>query len=225
MRNSVRDGVTVELDGDKEHLIRQQVVIVIDADDSVRAALKQLFESVSLKVKLYTSAIAFLEDGIPDTTSCIVLAARLPQMSGPEFQEELARAKIRVPIIFLTAYGDIPMAVRALKAGAVDFLTKPFREQDLLDAVFTALEKDRVRRKMEKLHSTLRECLESLSPRQREVIARVAAGESNKQIAADLGLSEITVKVHRAHAMRKMRTSTVADLVRMIAHCQTDGRE
>jgi FixJ family two-component response regulator len=141
-------------------------------------------------------------------------------MSGPKFQEELAKAEIRVPIVFLTGYGDIPMAVRAIKAGAVDFLTKPFREQDLLDAVTTALEQDGSRRAEELKNATLRESFDSLSGREREVIAQVAAGALNKQIAADLGMSEVTVKVHRANAMRKLRAKSVPELVRMIDACE-----
>ena len=141
-------------------------------------------------------------------------------MSGPKFQEELAKAEIRVPIVFLTGYGDIPMAVRAIKAGAVDFLTKPFREQDLLDAVTTALEQDGSRRAEELKNATLRESFDSLSGREREVIAQVAAGARNKQIAADLGVSEVAVKVHRANAMRKLRAKSVAELVRMIDACE-----
>ena len=169
----------------KENLTREGVVVVIDDDASVRASLKELFESVGLKVKLYASGSAFLEDRIPDATSCLVLDVRLPAKSGLNVQEELARADVHVPIVFVTGHGDIPMAVRAMKAGAVDFLTKPFRSQDLLDAVFTALEQDRARRKMQQLHSTIREHFKSLSARQREVVARVAAGDLNKQIAAD----------------------------------------
>ena len=195
---------------------REGVVVVIDDDASVRASLKELFESVGLKVKLYTSGSAFLEDRIPDATSCLVLEVRLPETSGLNVQEELARADVHVPIVFVTGHGDIPMAVRAIKAGAVDFLTKPFRSQDLLDAVFTALEQDRTRRETQQLRSTLREHFESLSARQREVVARVAAGDLNKQIAAELGLSEATVKVHRANAMRKMHAKRLADLVRML---------
>jgi len=141
-------------------------------------------------------------------------------MSGPKFQEELAKAEIRVPIVFLTGYGDIPMAVRAIKAGAVDFLTKPFREQDLLDAVTTALEQHGSRRAEELKNATLRESFDSLSGREREVIVRVAAGAPNKQIAADLGVSEVAVKVHRANAMRKLRAKSVAELVRMIDACE-----
>lgn len=198
------------------------VVLVIDADASVRAALKELFESVGLKVKLFASGTAFLEEPIPETPCCLVLDVRLPRMSGLKFQEELTRAAVNVPIIFLTAHGDIPMAVRAMKAGAVDFLTKPFRNQDVLDAVYTALEQDSVRREKEQSSSTLRECFESLSARERDVVSRVAAGEPNKQIAAELGLSEVTVKVHRAKAMRKMHAKSLAALVRMTDLMRTD---
>lgn len=198
------------------------VVLVIDADASVRAALKELFESVGLKVKLFASGTAFLEEPIPETPCCLVLDVRLPRMSGLKFQEELTRAEVNVPIIFLTAHGDIPMAVRAMKAGAVDFLTKPFRNQDVLDAVYTALEQDSVRREKEQSSSTLRECFESLSARERDVVTRVAAGEPNKQIAAELGLSEVTVKVHRAKAMRKMHAKSLAALVRMTDLMRTD---
>jgi FixJ family two-component response regulator len=202
----------------KEGVTKKGIVFVVDYDASCRAALKELFESDGLEVKLYASASAFLGDHFPDATSCIVLAVRLPGMSGLKVQEELARAGVHIPIIFLTGHGDIPMAVHAMKAGAVDFLTKPFRNQDLLDAVFTALEQDKARREKEKSHSTLRKNFESLSSREREVIARVAAGDLNKQIAADLGVSEVTVKLHRANAMRKIGAKTVADLVRMIEH-------
>ena len=198
---------------------------MIDDDASVRTALRELFEPVGLEVKSYTSGRAFLEDGIPDDTSCLVLDVRLPETSGFKFQEELARAHIHVPIIFVTGHGDIPMAVRAIKAGAVDFLTKPFRSQDLLDAVFMALEQDTIRRETHQLHSTLREQFKSLTARQREVIAKVADGELNKQIAAELGLSEVTVKVHRANAMRKMRAKRLADLVRMLERFRTATTE
>jgi len=194
------------------------VVVVIDDDPSCRVALKELFESVGLKVQLYASARTFLEDSFPDATSCLVLDIRLPETSGLKVQEELAKADIHVPIVFVTGHGDIPMAVRAMKAGAADFLTKPFRSEDLLNAVFSALERDRARRKDQELHSTVRKNFESLSAREREVVARVAAGDLNKQIAAKLGLSEVTVKLHRAHAMRKMDAQTLADLVRMIEY-------
>ena len=204
---------------------REGVVVVIDDDASVRASLKELFESVGLQVKLYTSGSAFLEDRIPDATSCLVLEVRLPETSGLNVQEELARADVHVPIVFVTGHGDIPMAVRAMKAGAVDFLTKPIRSQDLLDAVFTALEQDRTRREMQQLRSTLREHFESLSARQREVIARVAAGDLNKEIAAELGLSQGTVKVHRANAMRKMHTKRLADLVQKLERFHAETTE
>ena len=198
---------------------------MIDDDASVRAALKELFESVGLKVKLYASGSAFLKDRIPGATSCLVLDVRLPETSGLNVQEELVRADVHVPIVFVTGHGDIPMAVRAMKAGAVDFLTKPFRSQDLLDAVFTALEQDRTRRETQQLHSTLREHFESLSARQREVIARVVAGDLNKEIAAELGLSEATVKLHRANAMRKMHAKRLADLVKMLERFRTATTE
>ena len=204
---------------------REGVVVVIDDDASVRAGLKELFESVGLKVKLYTSGSAFLEDRIPDATSCLVLDVRLPETSGLKVQEELARAGLQVPLIFITEHGSIATAVQAMKAGAVDFLTKPFRSQDLLDAVFTALEQDRTRRETQQLRSTLREHFESLSARQREVVARVAAGDLNKQIAAELGVSEATVKIHRANAMRKMHAKRLADLVRMLERFRTATTE
>jgi len=195
------------------------LVVVIDDDPSCRVALKELFESVGLKVQLYASGRTFLEDSLPDASSCLVLDIRLPETSGLKVQEELAKAHIDVPIVFVTGHGDIPMAVRAMKAGAADFLTKPFRSEDLLDAVFSALERDRARRKERELHSTNRKNFESLSARQREVVARVAAGDLNKQIAAKLELSEVTVKLHRARAMHKMGAKTLAELIRMIEHC------
>ena len=206
MSNSVEHGGTV--------------VVVIEDDPSVRAVLKDLFESVGLAVKLYQSASAFREDWLPDVTSCLVLDVRLPETSGLKIQEELSRAGVYVPIIFVSGHADVAMAVRAMKAGAVDFLTKPFRSQDLLDAVFAALERDSARRKMQQLRSTMREHLESLSAREREVIARVTAGKLNKQIAADLGLSEVA-EVHRANAMRKMRVTSLAQLIKMFEHFDT----
>jgi FixJ family two-component response regulator len=203
-------------------MTEQSVVLVIDGDASVRIALKELFESARLKVKLFASGNAFLEEPIPETPCCLVLDVRLPRMNGLKFQEELAKAEVNVPIIFLTAHGDIPMAVRAIKAGAVDFLTKPFRNQDVLDAVYTALKQDTVRRETEQSSSILRERFESLSARERDVVTRVAVGELNKQIAAELGLSEVTVKVHRAKAMRKMHAKSFAELVRMTDQLHTD---
>jgi FixJ family two-component response regulator len=200
----------------KEHSASGSTVFVIDDDASVRATLKELFQSVDLHVELFASGSSFLENRLPTATrGCLVLDVRLPGMSGLRVQEELAKAKYHLPIIFLTAHGDIAMAVRAIKAGAIDFLTKPFRNQDLVDAVLTALEQDRARRAKEQSNSALQESFKALSARERDVVARVAAGDLNKQIAADLGVSEVTVKVHRANAMRKLRAKSVAELVRM----------
>ena len=202
----------------KENITKEAVVVVIDDDASVRAAVKELLESVGLEVRLYASAGAFLEARTPDTMSCLVLDVRLPEVSGIKVQEELSRTGVCVPIVFVTGHADVAMAVRAMKAGAVDFLTKPFRSQDLLDAVFAALERDTARRKMQQWRSILREHYGSLSAREQEVITKVAAGRLNKQIAADLGLSEVTVKVHRANAMRKMHATSLAHLVKMLEH-------
>ena len=204
----------------KENVSREAIVVVIDDDASVRAALKELFDSVGLEVRLYASAGAFLQAPIPDTTSCLVLDVGLPGMSGIKVQEELSRAGVYVPIVFVTGHGDVAMAVRAMKAGAIDFLIKPFRGQDLLDAVFVALERDSARRKMQQLHSAILKYHRSLSRREREVIRRVAAGKLNKQIAAELGLSEVTVKVHRASAMRKMHATTLPHLIKMLEHVE-----
>jgi len=199
----------------KEHPRSASTVFVIDRDAPTRAELKELFESVGLKVDLLTSGTAFLEVLIPDTPCCLVLDVRLPGMSGLKLQEELARAEVHVPIVFLTAHGDIHMAVGAMKAGAVDFLTKPYRNQDVLDAVHAALKQDEMRREKEQSSSSLRERFESLSAREKDVVTRVATGKHNKQIAAELALSEVTVKVHRANAMRKMRAKSLAELIRM----------
>jgi len=198
-----------------ENPTRESIVFVIDDDAAVRAALKDLLESVGLKVILFQSAAEFLEGTIPDTTCCMVLDVRMPAMSGLKLQEELARAEVQVPIVFITGHGDIAMAVRAMKAGAVDFLTKPFSNQDLLDAVLAALERDRARRTQEESLSTLREHFNSLSAREKEVLSRVATGLLNKQIAGELGVSEVMVKVHRANGMRKMRAKSLAELIRM----------
>lgn len=198
-----------------ENATSESVVFVIDDDGAVRTALKELLESVGLKVVLFQSAGEFLESTLPDTTSCMVLDVRMPAMSGLKLQEELAKAEVQVPIVFITGHGDIAMAVRAMKAGAVDFLAKPFSNQDLLDAVFAALERDRTRRTQEESISTLRERFNSLSAREKEVLSHVAAGRLNKQIAAELGVSEVMVKVHRANGMRKLRAKSVAEMVRM----------
>jgi FixJ family two-component response regulator len=193
----------------------EQVVFVIDDNASLRAALKDLLELVGLRVELFMSGETFLESASLDTTSCLVLDVKLRGMNGLDLQDELAKAEIPVPVVFITAHGDIPMAMRAMKAGAVDFLTKPFRNQDLLDAVFTALGRDRARRTQEESVSTARERFGSLSVREREVLARVASGLLNKQIAAELGVSEVMVKVHRGHGMRKINAKSVAELVRL----------
>jgi FixJ family two-component response regulator len=198
-----------------ENPTSESIVFVIDDDASVRSALKDLLESVGLKVILFQSAAEFLESTIPDTSCCMVLDVRMPEMSGLKLQEELVRAEVQVPIVFITGHGDITMAVRAMKAGAVDFLAKPFSTQDLLDAVFAALERDRARRTQEESLSSLRERFSSLSVREKEVLFHVAAGRLNKQIAADLGVSEVMVKVHRANGMRKMHAKSVAEMVRM----------
>jgi FixJ family two-component response regulator len=181
----------------------------------MREALRSLFRSVSLKVETFGSGADFLRSKLPDVPSCLVLDVRLPGLSGLDFQAELAKANIHIPIIFMTGHGDIPMSVQAMKAGAVDFLTKPFRDQDMLDAVAAALERDRNRRKDERQMSDLRARLEGLTGREREVMGLVTAGLMNKQIAGELGLSEITVKIHRGHVMRKMAARSLADLVRM----------
>jgi len=193
---------------------REPIVFVIDDDESMRRALANLFQSVGLRVEVFGSAPEMLQSKLPDVASCLVLDIRLPGLSGLDFQAELAKANIHIPIIFMTGHGDIPMTVRAMKGGAIDFLTKPFRDQDMLDAVVMAIERDRKRREVEKVVVDLRALFETLTSREREVLALVATGLMNKQIAAELGLAEITVKIHRGHIMKKMGSRSLADLVR-----------
>ena len=190
-------------------------VLVVDDDASVREALSDLFQSVGLTVEVYASAQEFLKNERPEGPGCLVLDVRLPGKSGLDFQQELSAANINLPIVFLTGHGDIPMSVRAMKAGAVEFLTKPFREQDLLDAVQTAIERDRVNREDQKLVTMLRQRFASLTPREQSILALVVAGRRNKQIAFEIGTSEVTVKVHRTNLMRKLQASSLADLIMM----------
>lgn len=192
------------------------MVFVVDDDPSVRSTLKFLLSTVGLKVESYDSADSFLRGNPPDVPSCLVLDVRLPGLSGLDFQRELAARNIHIPIVFVTGHGDIPMSVRAMKAGAVEFLTKPYRDQDLLDAIRIALERDRDRREKEKQATELQQRFDSLTPRERKVISMVASGMLNKQIAGELGTAENTVKVHRSRAMEKMHAQSLADLVKMM---------
>jgi FixJ family two-component response regulator len=193
----------------------QPVVFVVDDDASIRQALARLFQSVKLQAEVFASAQEFLQSKRPDVPGCLVLDVRLPGLSGLDFQAELTKADVRIPIVFITGHGDIPMTVRAMKAGAVDFLAKPFRDQDLLDAVATAIQRDQKRREQENTVADLKAHFASLTAREREIMALVASGLMSKQIAAQIELSEITVKVHRSHIMKKMEARSVADLVRM----------
>jgi FixJ family two-component response regulator len=190
-------------------------VFVVDDDASVREALGSLLRSVDLEVETFGSAAEFLRAQLPDAPSCLVLDVRLPGVSGLDFQGELARSGIRIPIIFVTGHGDIPMTVKAMKAGAIEFLTKPFRDQDMLDAIQLALERDRTRREQDGRLTQLKTLFGSLTSREQEVIGFVTAGLMNKQIAAEMGVSVITVKVHRGNVMRKMGAKSLTDLVRM----------
>jgi RNA polymerase sigma factor (sigma-70 family) len=201
------------------------MVYVVDDDSSVRRAIKRLLESVGLQVELFGSAQEF-EPGKtrPNVPSCLVVDIRLPGISGLDFQQELAKVNVHIPIIFVTAHGDVPMTVRAMKAGAVTFLTKPFRDQDLLDAIQLGLERDRASRQREAEIAVLQERFESLTHREREVITLVVAGKLNKQIAAEIGTAENTVKVHRSRAMEKMQAQSLADLVRMVERLQIHVR-
>ena len=192
------------------------IVIVVDDDPSVRSSLKLLVSTVGLRVESFESAETVLERTLPDTVSCFVMDVRLRGLSGLDLQRELAARNIRIPIVFITGHGDIPMSVRAMKAGAVEFLTKPFRDQDLLDAIHFALERDRTRREEEQERIQLQRRFELLTRRERDVLWMVVSGMLNKQIAAQLGIAENTVKVHRKRAMEKMGAQSLAELVRMI---------
>ena len=193
----------------------EPIVLIVEDDSEFREALKRLFRTVGVRAEAFGSAGELLQTKLPDVPSCLVLDIRLPGQSGLDLQSELAKIDIHIPVIFMTGHGDIPMSVRAMKAGAIDFLTKPFRDQDMLDAVGAAIDRDRLRREEEKAKSALKSLYESLSPREREVMTLVTAGLMNKQIAAELGLSEITVKIHRGNLMRKLHARSLADLVKM----------
>ena len=193
----------------------ESIVFVIDDDAAVRKALASLIRSVGLQVELFGSAQEFLQAKRPQVPSCLILDIRLPGISGLDFQRRLADAEVLIPIIFITGHGDIPMSVRAMKAGAVEFLTKPWRDQDLLDAIHVGLERDAARRQQEAELATLRERFEWLTPREREVLPLVVSGFPNKQIAAEIGTSETTAKVHRGQLMRKMGADSLPELVRM----------
>ncbi|RON20881.1 DNA-binding response regulator [Pseudomonas brassicacearum] len=203
------------MNDDSSSLAKGPVVFVIDDEAPMREALSSLFRSVGLRVETFSSPTEFLQSPDPDSPSCLVLDVRLQGASGLEFQHQLAESKVALPIIFISGHGDIAMSVKAMKAGAVDFLVKPFRDQDLLDAVAAAHQRDAKRREIDQQDAGLHACYQSLTAREREVMAHAAKGLMNKQIAGEMNLSEITVKIHRGHVMKKMRAKSFADLVRM----------
>lgn len=190
-------------------------VYIVDDDASLRAALDTLFRSIGLQTRQFGDARSFLDAAVAERPACLLLDIRLPELNGLDFQASLADRGIHLPVVLMTGHGDIPMSVRGMKAGAVDFLTKPFREQDMLDAVATALARDRQQHETESANESLQSRFSSLTPRERQVMALVVAGKMNKQVAGDLSISEVTVKIHRGAAMRKMGARSLADLVRM----------
>lgn len=211
----VKYGVCRDMRSASNEKSERALVHIVDDDASLRDALAGLFETVGLQTVTYSTGEAFLSADLLDRPGCIVLDVRLPDMNGLEFQGRLAEIGVGIPVVMMTGFGDIPMSVHAMKHGAVDFLPKPFRDQDMLDAVMSAIERDRRRRVVESDASQLRQRFETLSPREQEVMLHVTSGKMNKQVAGDLGISEITVKIHRGAAMHKMGARTYAELVRM----------
>jgi FixJ family two-component response regulator len=203
----------------------ERTVLVIDDDPLTCGALSSLFRSVGLSVRTFASATELLEHPLPDVPSCLVLDVRLPRLSGFDLQTELSRLDVKIPIIFITGHGDIPMSVKAMKAGAVDFLTKPFRDLEMLDAVTGALERDLKRRREEQSNLGIRARFETLTPRERQIMALVTAGLMNKEVAFRIGISEMTVKIHRGHMMRKMGMTSLADLVLIAEDLGVRGRK